>query len=126
MARSSVDLKAMDLDALLSLRERIDTHLHEKRRELESQISRISTSHGVVRVGRGGGGGARASVLKGAKVPPKFRGPEGETWAGRGAQPRWLTALLKQGHKLEDFAIDKVAASRTRGASKRSRGRKKA
>ena len=39
------------------------------------------------------------------KVPPKYRGPEGETWAGRGATPRWLTALIEQGHSIEDFAI---------------------
>ncbi|HTE96912.1 MAG TPA: H-NS family nucleoid-associated regulatory protein, partial [Bradyrhizobium sp.] len=28
-----------------------------------------------------------------------------ETWAGRGKQPRWLTAQLRAGKKLDDFRI---------------------
>lgn len=45
------------------------------------------------------------SSLKGTKVKPKYRGPKGETWAGRGAQPVWLVALLKKGKKLEQYRI---------------------
>ena len=40
------------------------------------------------------------------KVLPKYRNPKGsETWAGRGKQPRWLTAQLARGKKLNDFLI---------------------
>ena len=35
----------------------------------------------------------------------KFRGPEGETWSGRGLTPRWLTALIASGKTKEDFAV---------------------
>jgi DNA-binding protein H-NS len=35
----------------------------------------------------------------------KYRGPNGETWSGRGLSPRWLTALIAQGHTKEEFAI---------------------
>ena len=35
----------------------------------------------------------------------KFRGPNGESWSGRGLMPRWLSALVAQGQKKEDFAI---------------------
>lgn len=35
----------------------------------------------------------------------KFRGPNGETWSGRGLMPRWLTALVAQGRTKDDFAI---------------------
>ena len=38
-------------------------------------------------------------------VPAKFRGPEGETWSGRGLMPRWLAALVAQGQPKENFAI---------------------
>jgi DNA-binding protein H-NS len=40
-------------------------------------------------------------------VLPKFRNPvrPSETWAGRGKQPRWLTAALRKGKHLEDFRI---------------------
>jgi DNA-binding protein H-NS len=40
------------------------------------------------------------------KVAPKFRNPQtGETWTGRGLQPKWLKAALAQGKKLGDFAL---------------------
>ena len=35
----------------------------------------------------------------------KFRGPNGESWSGRGLTPRWLTALIAQGRRKEEFAI---------------------
>ena len=41
------------------------------------------------------------------QVTPKYQNPTqpGETWAGRGKQPRWLTAQLRSGKKLDDFRI---------------------
>ena len=38
-------------------------------------------------------------------VPAKYRGPDGETWSGRGLTPRWLHALMTQGRAKEEFAI---------------------
>ena len=35
------------------------------------------------------------------------RSPSGETWAGRGARPRWMVAALKKGKKMERFLIKK-------------------
>jgi DNA-binding protein H-NS len=107
-------LKAMPVDALMALREQVDLQLAKRRVELEEQIERIGA--GVRRRGRPAG--RRAHALRGRKVPPKYRGPGGETWAGRGARPRWLVALLKQGRKVQDFAIDKAAASSKRSAPK--------
>ncbi len=41
------------------------------------------------------------------QVFPKYRNPknEGETWSGRGKQPRWLVAELANGRELSDFLI---------------------
>jgi DNA-binding protein H-NS len=41
------------------------------------------------------------------EVLPKYRNPknQNETWCGRGMQPRWLTAELRDGKKLSDFLI---------------------
>jgi hypothetical protein len=33
----------------------------------------------------------------------------GNSWAGRGAQPRWLTAAIKAGATRDDFLVDKSA-----------------
>jgi len=56
---------------------------------------------------------AKTSVAKSAKVArkvsapvaAKFRGPNGETWSGRGLMPKWLSALVSQGHSKDTFAV---------------------
>lgn len=47
----------------------------------------------------------RASSAKGRTVAPKYRGPNGETWTGRGVTPRWMAALIAQGRSKEEFTI---------------------
>ncbi len=40
-----------------------------------------------------------------AVVAAKYRGPNGETWSGRGLKPKWLVALIAQGNRLEQYLI---------------------
>lgn len=40
-----------------------------------------------------------------ATVAPKYRGPNGEVWSGRGLTPKWLAALIGEGKQKEQFAI---------------------
>ncbi|EJW11128.1 hypothetical protein A33M_3389 [Rhodovulum sp. PH10] len=101
---AAVNLKALDVDALLGLRAEIDQTLEERSRELRKQLSVLEAVRG--RPGRPAAGSGRSSALKGVKVAPKYRGPNGETWAGRGAHPKWLAALLAEGHELEEFSIE--------------------
>src|SRR5262245_60048605 len=96
-----INLSGMSVEARMDLRKRVDEALNERRAELENQLERMAV---IRRVVRGGG-----SALKGRKVPPRYRGPSGETWAGRGARPRWLVAAIKGGKKIDDFLIDKSA-----------------
>ena len=98
-----VSLSGMTVEALMDLRKRVDEILLERRAELEKQLERFAVVGGRSVVGGGG------SVLKGKKVPPKYRSRSGETWAGRGAKPRWLVAAIKGGKKLDDFLIDRSA-----------------
>jgi DNA-binding protein H-NS len=58
-------------------------------------------------------------------VFPKYKNPDkpSETWAGRGKQPRWLTAQLRSGKKLEDFKIP--PASYRKAVRPRSRTKSK-
>jgi DNA-binding protein H-NS len=100
---ANVNLSRMTIEALIDLRKRVDEMLVERRAEVQKQLERIAVVVGA-RVVRGG-----RSVLKGRKVPPKYRSASGETWAGRGARPRWLVAAIKGGKKLDDFLIDKSA-----------------
>ena len=40
-------------------------------------------------------------------APAKFSGPNGESWTGRGLMPKWMTALVADGHKKEEYLINK-------------------
>src|SRR5262249_48502841 len=104
-----VNLSGMNVEALIDMREQINEMLLKRRDEIEQQLERMGNLVGGARVARRGG-----STLRGTKVPPKYRGPSGETWAGRGAKPRWLVDAIKGGKKIEHFLIDKSAGKRKR------------
>jgi DNA-binding protein H-NS len=87
----------------MDLRKRVDEMLVEHRAKLIEQLERIAVVGGT-KVARGGG-----SALRGRKVPPKYRGPSGETWAGRGQRPKWMVEALKKGKKMDDFLIARKA-----------------
>lgn len=46
-----------------------------------------------------------AATKAGHPAPIKYRGPNGETWTGRGLMPRWLAALVAQGQSKDSFAV---------------------
>ncbi len=61
----------------------------------------VSTATGAVKMGK-----KRTSTMKGKTVPAKFRNKAtGESWSGRGLQPRWLSSAIASGKKLADFAV---------------------
>ena len=112
-----VSLSGMTVEALMDLRRRVDEMLDKRRAELQKQLERMDPLVG-------GRGGQRGSALKGRKVPPKYRSTSGETWAGRGARPRWLVDAIKGGsiYFLQDgrpgYPMDRPGGSisYTRGA----------
>jgi H-NS histone C-terminal domain len=116
MARTP-SLSSMSVEALLTLRDDVGKVLSQKAVQLEEQLSKLG---GEAATGRG-----RQSAMKGRKVPIKYRDKEGHTWAGRGAQPVWLREKLKAGAKLEDFAVQKTAASRKASPRKAKKRRRK-
>jgi DNA-binding protein H-NS len=95
----SQSLKGMNVVALMSLRDQVDKRLVELRSELEKQLAAMGGAKSMK------GKASGKSSMKGRKVPPKYRSPDGETWAGRGAKPRWMVAALKKGKKIESFLI---------------------
>ena len=77
------------LEQLLQLRDDVGKELNRKSTELRSQLARLG---GEIASSRGRGG----SVLRGKKVPPKYRDRAGNTWAGRVQNPDgWLPQLKK-------------------------------
>jgi DNA-binding protein H-NS len=112
MKMARANLGSMSVEALLNLRDEIGKVLNQRAAQLQSQLSRLG--------GEIGNRGGRSS-LKGTKVPAKYRDKDGNTWAGRGAQPVWLREKLKAGAKLEDFAVQKTAKTSPRKTKKRRR-----
>jgi DNA-binding protein H-NS len=123
----TAELKNMGVDALLTLRADVEKALADRSRDLQRQLALLGGEAGKRR-GRPPSPAGRRSAMKGVKVPPKYRGPGGQTWAGPGATPRWLVALLKEGHSIEEYAIGK-GGKRAAAAAKKSstkKGRKSA
>ena len=125
MARPSM-LAAMSVEALLQLRDDIGSILAQKVGQLQSQLAALGDG-GWISSGKKAVGRPRGSKMKGRKVAPKYRNPKNrsETWAGRGAMPRWMAAQIKAGKKREDFAIHKSAAKAKRAPVKKSRRKQK-
>jgi DNA-binding protein H-NS len=120
-------LKTMSIDKLLNLKSQVEATLaskvSEQRRALESELSKLGRFQGGAARGKSalGRGAARGSVA------PKYRNPENpvETWAGRGLKPRWLTAAIKGGKNIEDFAIaGATTSSKANGRKKARKARK--
>src|SRR3979411_997116 len=123
MARPS-KLASMSVEALLQLRDEIGSVLSRKTDQLKTPPPALGGGGWTAKkaVGR-----PRGSTMKGRKVAPKYRNPKNrsETWAGRGAMPRWMAAEIKKGKKREDFAIGKSAAKAKKAPVKKTRRTKK-
>ena len=95
---------------LLAQREALDQQIEELRQaELRSAIDQVRQLIAEWRLTAEDCGfkSVAASGLKKAKsaVAAKYRGPNGETWSGRGRAPKWLEALEAQGRQRAEFSI---------------------
>src|SRR4051812_25378672 len=122
---TKVNLSSMMVDKLLKLRDGSGDVLSRKAGQLESQLAALGESGWLPSGGKFKG--TRVSKMHGRKVRPKYRNPKNrsETWAGRGALPRWLAGEIKKGKKREDFAIDNSAEKAKKRRAKKSRRKQK-
>lgn len=105
--KAALDKQQADLE------KQIAETLKAERSGVISQIKAMMAEHGITlsdlstRVGRPPKAAAGAdSTAPTRKVAAKYRDDAtGETWSGRGLKPKWLTAAIESGRKLEDFAV---------------------
>lgn len=105
----SYDLKSMSVDELWSLHELIASVLTRK---ISAEKVRLDERMRELTVGTSDDSKRMHHARRPyPRVFPKYRNPAqpAETWAGRGKQPRWLTAQLRSGKKLEDFRIEPMS-----------------
>ena len=108
--RQPKDLAVASLQELLAQKEALDREIDNTKKQARSEaIAKVRTlmaEYGLtaadLNVKATGKVGARA----GAKVPIKYRNTAtGDTWSGRGLQPKWLKAALAAGRSISDFTI---------------------
>ena len=95
------------LQELLAQRENLDREIElvkkRGRADAIAQVRAIMAENGLTVgdiTGRSTGGGT------GRKAAIKYRdNATGDTWSGRGLQPKWLRQALANGRRLEDFAV---------------------
>lgn len=102
--KAALEKEAADLEKQLQDARRAE------RSAVIAQIKSLLAEHGLTVADLGlKAGSAKApgtSANAGRKVAPKYRNSAtGETWTGRGLQPKWVQAAIASGKKLEDFAI---------------------
>ncbi len=109
------DLESMSVDELWSLRALLIAVLTGKMSAEKAKIDRQLQQLGL------GAAPNNSKKIPHARRPypqvfPKYSNPAkpSETWAGRGKQPRWLTAQLRAGKKLDDFRIQTLPLSHSR------------
>jgi DNA-binding protein H-NS len=82
-----------------------------RKQEIAEVIQRIKAQmkeYGVTLadLGASNSGVQRKTAKTKSTAPAKYRGPNGELWAGGlGRKPEWVRALLAEGKNIEDYLI---------------------
>ena len=101
------------LKDLLAQKAELDRRIAETQRaEREQALAQVRTlmaEYGLTMAdiaGHARSAPAPRAKVGGGSVAPKYRDPAtGQTWSGRGLQPRWLREALASGRPLSEFAL---------------------
>jgi DNA-binding protein H-NS len=79
----------------------------EERAAAIAQVKALMSQHGLTLADLGSSRSPAAPKRAGGgKVAAKYRdAATGDSWSGRGLQPKWLKAALASGRSLADFAL---------------------
>jgi len=91
-----------------ALERQIDQTKKQERGDAIEKVRALMAEYGLTVADLGNRSSSKAKKTKssGNKVAAKYRNAStGESWSGRGLQPRWLKAALASGRKLSDFAV---------------------
>ena len=101
------------LDQKAALEREIESTRRQEKTEAVAKVKALMTEYGLSMSDLSTKGAPRAqsaspnpSSGKGGKVAAKFiKQDTGETWSGRGLQPKWRKAAIASVRKLEDFPV---------------------
>ena len=88
-----------------ALEKAIETTRKQEKAEAIAKVKALMSDYGLSVSDLSAKTAVKSSGVKGSKVAVKYRNKAtGDTWSGRGLQPKWLKAALAAGRKIEDFA----------------------
>lgn len=98
------------VNELLAQRAVLEKKIAEAQREARAdaiaKVRALMSEHGLTAADLSNRAASAKRSGAGAKVAAKYRDKAtGNTWSGRGLQPKWLKAALAQGRALGDFLI---------------------
>jgi DNA-binding protein H-NS len=89
-----------------ALEKEIERTKQQSRSDAVAKVRALMQEYGLSAADLSGKPAGKVRAGKGTKVAAKYRdAATGETWSGRGLQPKWLKAALASGRKLTDFAV---------------------
>jgi DNA-binding protein H-NS len=127
-----LNLQDMSVDEMWQLHEEISrilsVRLTSEKNELEKRLAQLRREDDLRHVASSGLRALDEPPRRRRKYPkvlPKYRNPRdpNETWSGRGKQPRWVSAALKAGQTMSEFAIDQVDAAKRSTNDRRRKAR---
>ena len=115
-AKRGIDLDGMTVAELTALRDAAEAKRLEKLEDARAavieraraEIEQLGLSFESVFMNVASSPAApsrRTRKDAGEPVPVKYRGPNGETWSGRGRMPKWLQAAEANGESRDKYLV---------------------
>ncbi len=102
LQKQADDIRAKDFEATVG-------EIRQKMQAFGITVKDLQSTKIKSKAGRKPKAGATAKPAKAKKpasaVAAKYRGPNGETWSGRGLTPKWLASLIAAGGTKEQYLI---------------------
>ena len=95
------------LDRKAALEREIEATRRQERADAISKVRALMSEYGLSMADLAAKGPPKGpNTPRGGKVAVKYRNAAtGDTWSGRGLQPKWLKAALAAGRTIEEFAV---------------------
>ena len=98
------------LKELIAQREALDRQIESASKQVRhegiAKVRAMMAEYGLTLADLSVRAAPKVRVAAGKKVAAKYRDKStGETWSGRGLQPKWLKAAIAAGRKIGDFAV---------------------
>ena len=89
-----------------ALERQIELTKKQDRNEAIAKVRTLMAEYGLSTSDLSAKSGPKVKSEGGKKVAAKYRNKvTGESWSGRGLQPKWLKAALSAGRKIEEFSV---------------------